>query len=134
VEPAIPLAGNQATPAGRQLAASALLSAADLLGRLAANSSGHGVGLRGGTFRTRTAGNAIHAELAGVRWAEDVSVTGTLTWRARPNTGRASLNVRAEDGTAGTVRIRWPASATDDRALLEGRIGGRLLRATAPAP
>ena len=134
VEPAIPLSGNRATPADRQLAAAALLSAADLLGRLAANSSGHGVGLRGGTFRSRTAGDAIHAELAGIRWAEDVSVTGTLTWRARPNSGRASLHVRADDGTTGTVRIRWPASATDDCALLEGRIGERSLRAAAPAP
>lgn len=134
VPPASGLPGSRASAADLQLAATALHSVADLFGRIAANSSGHGVGLRGGSFHCGAAGDALTADLSEIRWVSDVAVSGKLSWRPRTGHGHASLSLRADDGTTGRVRIRWPTSATDDRALIVGSIGGRSLRAAMPAP
>jgi hypothetical protein len=136
VAPASALSGNAADPAGLKVAAAALYSAGDLLGRLVANSSGHGEGLRGGRFTASTAAGygAIHAVLYGIRWVGDLEVSGTIDFRPGVGDGEAELSVRTRNGVAGEVRARWPAGGPGARARLEGLIGGRALRAEVAAP
>ena len=136
VPPATALAGNAADAAGLKLAAAALATAGDLLGRLAANASGHGVGLRGGRFVVRAAGadGVLHAEFWQVRWTEDLEVSGTLEFRPGPDAGAAELRLRAAGGATGVVHAAWPAGGAEARAHLTGRIAGRALEAEVPAP
>ena len=133
VAPATALPGNQVGPRGLRLAHAALATAGDLLARLAANGSGHGAGLRGGSFRVHEVAGTLEADLSDVRWTADVSVSGRLAWRERADQGWAALTVRDNHGASGSVRIRWPAPP-GDRAMIEGRIDGQLLAAWAPAP
>jgi pimeloyl-ACP methyl ester carboxylesterase len=134
VAPATALDGNAVDVAGLRLAAAALATAGDLLGRLVANSSGHGVGLRGGRFEARNTGAAVHARLDAVRWAEDLEVSGTIDFHPGADDGEAELTMRMRGRPAGELRARWPPGGPEARARLDGRIGGRELRAEAPAP
>ena len=134
VAPATALEGNAAGAAELRLAAAALATAGDLLGRLAANSSGHGRGLRGGRFVATHAAGTVHAELQAVRWAEDLAVSGSVDLRPGADDGEAALTFRAADGTAGELHATWPPGGAEARARLEGWVAGRALRAEAPAP
>jgi pimeloyl-ACP methyl ester carboxylesterase len=51
LEPAIAAAGNRANSAQLQFVSAAVMTAGDVLARLGGNTTGQGVGLRGGTFR-----------------------------------------------------------------------------------
>jgi pimeloyl-ACP methyl ester carboxylesterase len=136
VTPAIAQEGNGADARDLRLAAAALATVGDLLGRLAANGSGHGEGLRGGTFTASGSGvpAAVHAELHAVRWTEDLAVSGTVDFRPGADDGEAVLSFRAADGRRGELRAAWPPGGPEARARLDGRIDGRPLRAQAPAP
>ncbi len=136
VTPATALDGNAADARGRAAAAAALYTAGDLLGRLAANASGHGVGLRGGRFTAHGtgAGGAVHADLVGVRWTEDLAVSGTIDFRPGADDGEARLTFTSVAGLSGELVARWPAGGPEARAHLEGRVAGRVLRAEVPAP
>jgi pimeloyl-ACP methyl ester carboxylesterase len=133
--PALAEAGNRAEPAGLVAAGAALATLGDLLPRLAANSSGHGAGLRGGRFTVRTgAGGRREAVLTKLRWAEDLWVSGTLAWT--PHRGEAVAQVRfgSKGGPGGKMTARWPEGVAEARARLRGKVAGRALVASAPAP
>jgi pimeloyl-ACP methyl ester carboxylesterase len=136
VAPATALDGNAVDERGLRLAAAALATAGDLLGRLAANASGHGVGLRGGRYTARStgAGGRVHAELSGIRWSDDLAVSGTLDFRPGADDGEARLTFRGRDGLAGELHAAWPPGGPEARATLAGRIGDRTLRAEVAAP
>ena len=128
------LPGNQVDAEGLKLAAAALATAGDLFGRLLANGSGHGVGLRGGTFTVRTTGTVLAATLADVRWVEDVAVSGAVEFHAGADSGSAELRFAASDGRRGEFHAAWPAGGPAARARLTGTVEGRTLNAEARAP
>jgi hypothetical protein len=133
--PVTPLPGNRAAGPALQAGGALLATLGDVLPRLAANQSGHGVGLRGGRFTVATeAGGALAARLDALRWAEDFAVSGTVRWDPLRDVGEARLRFRARHGRGGRVTVRWTAAEPGSGATLEGRVGGRVLLASARAP
>jgi hypothetical protein len=135
LEAAVSLEGNAAAPPELDVAAAAVLTAGDVLARALETSSGHGVGLRGGTFRVRRAGARIVVALDGVRWVEDVAVSGTLDCGRGPGgLVRAALRVTRAAGVAGRLLATWPVDAAPAMARIEGSFGAVQVRAQVPAP
>ncbi len=134
VVPAIAMAGNQVSQPGLQVAAASLASCGDLLARLVANTSGQGVGLRGGHFSLRRDSHGLHASLGRIRWANDLEVTGSLDVDLQGDGGAARLKVRTDDGLSAKIFASWPRGGSDVRARLTGSVAGRVLVAEAAAP
>ena len=113
VAPAIAQDGNAAGAAELRIAAAAVATAGDLLGRLAANSSGHGRGLRGGRFTVTRTASAVHATLDSIRWTGDLAVSGTVDFRPGADDGEAALlkNIAAAT-TDTTAPSATPAAST----------------------
>lgn len=140
VEPARPLPGNAAGESQRRCVSAAVFTAADVVTRVRSNSSGHGVGLRGGEFRVATLDGVARVDLASVRWTPDLAVSGQLQWRGSRETVSGDLAWgTAGDTTAsacGSARlsIRWPQETRDGHAKVTGSIDGVVVNAELPAP
>ncbi len=133
--PAEPVAGNRANPKGLLIAGATVATLGDLLPRLAANASGHGVGLRGGRFTVKVDGEGrSHARFTALRWAEDLSVSGTLDWTPHKGEAVAHVHARTKGGVAGRMTVRFTEGEPDARARIEGRAASAKLLAEAPAP
>jgi hypothetical protein len=113
----------------------AVQTAGDVLARLGGNSTGQGVGLRGGTFRAVDDASTVHVRLDQVRWTEDLAVSGQIDKpAARSGTVRASLHIAAAQGSSGDLNVEWPEGTADAVAAVRGRLGGVTVLAEAPAP
>jgi len=134
VAAARPTAGNRAGPAALKLAAAATAAAGDVLARTHVNYAGHGGGLRGGTFSFAATADGYRYQLDGIRWTEDTTVDGTMTWDGGTGAVVAELDVGGPGGTDGRVTVRWNAAATPGAATIVGRVAGRALHAETPAP
>jgi pimeloyl-ACP methyl ester carboxylesterase len=142
VDPAAPAAGNEVGSAGRRAAATAALTAADLLDRWWNNYDGAGVGLYGG--RWSYSGDRVTTfTLHGVRLAPDLAVSGTVVWGRYSHAVSVKLSVVQVDAAgkpvagsavSGTVNGSWDSRAAGAVATLRGTIGGQTLRASLPAP
>ena len=128
--PAAAHAGNEAPPADLAIAAAAVQTAGDALARwwLA---TGPTPGLRGGSFAAEFDGAVVTVALHGLRWAEDLPVSGDVSWDQTTGAVRASLIL---DGREGTLEARWNDRTPDARALIDGHIAGHKLAAAADAP
>jgi pimeloyl-ACP methyl ester carboxylesterase len=134
VSPAHALPGNAASTAALQAAATAVLTAADAIGRTQDNTSGKAVGLRGGTFTIKSHAARSVLSLHDLRWSEDLSVSGTVD--APEQHGRTSCELRL-GGTAsvsGTLHVTWMEGDANARADMSGTLGGQALRAEMRAP
>jgi pimeloyl-ACP methyl ester carboxylesterase len=131
--PATALEGNEVGEQGLRLAAAALASGGDLVARMVANTSGHGVGLRGGRFTVRRDPNGLHAVLSRIRWAADLEISGRVDTDSKGDAGALSIEAHG-GGMAGHVEGGWPAGGGAIRARLLGTVNGRALIAEAPAP
>ncbi len=134
VPAATALAGNSVDRRALSAAAAALATTGDLLGRLEANGSGRGRGLRGGSFSVAAQGSRLRATLARVRWTEDLDVSGTLEVEPGGGAGEATLRFRDRGGLEGTLVASWPAGGPEARARLVGQSGGLALAAETAAP
>jgi hypothetical protein len=135
LNPATGLAGNQAGVSQLRWVSAAVLTAGDVLARIGGNSTGQGVGLRGGSFRMISDASAIHLTLDEVRWTEDLSVSGTIDKPlARTGTVHAVLDLKGPEGASGRVTIQWQEGLAGQSASIEGRIGGAAVAAEDPAP
>jgi pimeloyl-ACP methyl ester carboxylesterase len=134
LDPATPLAGNQGTPADLRAAAAATLTAGDTIARWWVNTSGSGVGLRGGQFQYTYQGNDIVYELDNCQWVEDLAVSGTITWeQVKPGAIQAQVTFDTPGGS-GTLQIVWDDREPQAQAGIQGSIGGRNVVATMQAP
>jgi pimeloyl-ACP methyl ester carboxylesterase len=134
-EPAAADLGNDVRAGVLRLASAAVQTAGDILVRAAGNSSGRGVGLRGGAFEIAAGGGSRTITLEKIRWTEDLWVSGTI--HQAPNASRtvhAKLAIEGPDGVRGTMEAEWPDRASDAEARIDGTIGGRRLHAHMPAP
>jgi hypothetical protein len=95
------------------------------------NYSGHGVGLRGGTWTYR-GGRVVHFRLHGVRLVADLPVSGRMVWDRYAETARVALTVAG--AAAGHLTGRWDTRAVGATALLRGRLGGAPVGLRVPAP
>jgi pimeloyl-ACP methyl ester carboxylesterase len=135
LEPATEAAGNRAGAAHRRWISAAVGTAGDVLARLGGNSTGAGVGLRGGSFRVVSDATTTRVELTGVRWTEDLAVSGTIEKpTARSGMVRASLQLAAADGLAGAISVAWPEGVADSTAVIHGSLGDAVVAARMPAP
>jgi hypothetical protein len=135
LEAATAAPGNRADAVQLHWASAAVLTAGDVLARLAGNSTGKGVGLRGGSFATVNDESTSHVTLHQVRWTEDLAVSGTIDKPLRRGgTVRASLHLDAPDGLRGDLIAQWPTDAADSSAMISGALGGVAVRARTMAP
>jgi TAP-like protein len=112
----------------RRIAAVAAATVADAIQRWQLNYGGTSRGLRGGRW-SYTGTKFVRFRFRRTRFARDVPVTGTATWRLGTGAVRARLSV-----PGGHVRARWNVRRRLATATLSGRIGRRPLRATMLAP
>jgi pimeloyl-ACP methyl ester carboxylesterase len=135
IEPARAIGGNLASELELRAARGAVMTAGDVLVHARSNSSGHGVGLRGGSFEIGARAQSAHIVLHGVRWTSDLSVSGTIDEphdRTRPVTAR--LRIQGPLGLTGRIDARWREDVPDARAKIRGLIGSRPLVAEIDAP
>jgi hypothetical protein len=111
------------------------MTAGDVLARLGGNSSGRGVGLRGGTFRVESDTSAVHITLNQVRWTEDLVVSGTIDKpAARTGLVRARLQLDPAEARGGELRVEWPEGVANSSAAVRGTLSGATVLASTPAP
>jgi hypothetical protein len=112
----------------RRIAAVAAATVADALQRWLLNYSGTSRGLRGGRW-SYTGTKLVRFRFRRTRFARDVPVSGTATWRHGTGAVRARLTV-----PGGHLRARWNVRRQLAEATLTGRIDGRRVRASMLAP
>jgi hypothetical protein len=127
--PARPRAGDHSTAAARRVAAVAAATVADAIQRWTVNFSGADRGLRGGRWSYK-GDRVVRFRFRRTRFARDVPVSGTATWRLSDGAVRASLRLPGH----GRLRAHWSMQRRLAVATLEGRLEGRRLRATMLAP
>jgi pimeloyl-ACP methyl ester carboxylesterase len=135
LKPAEALPGNRAGDAQLRRVSAAVMTAGDVLARLGGNSSGRGVGLRGGTFRVESDSSAVHIALSQVRWSEDLAISGNID-RPAARTGmvRARLQLEAAEGRGGELQVEWPEGVANSSAAVRGTLGGAPVLARLRAP
>jgi pimeloyl-ACP methyl ester carboxylesterase len=137
LDPAQGLPGNGASPELLRFAAAATYTAGDVLARVDANSSGRGVGLRGGSFRLRHDAVGVHVVLDQVRWTEDLAVSGTID---RPVGPKAAVHADLilMGGAGGRLNLSWREGDQADTGgglvQLRGNIGSAEVAAQNAAP
>ena len=138
LKPARALGGNEATRGELKTVTAAALSVGDVLTRWWVNYDGDGVGLRGGTFNytldEEREETIYQFELRALRWTEDVAVTGVVDWNTDTGDISAQLLVRGEGTEPGSLTLHWSDREPRATATVTGRIGGRGVHATLPAP
>jgi pimeloyl-ACP methyl ester carboxylesterase len=135
VDPAIAAAGNTASAGALRLASATVQTVGDILVRAAANSSGHGVGLRGGAFTIAGGGNSRRVTLDRARWTDDLAVSGTIDQpRDAAGTVLAKVTIQGPDEIRGNLEVRWEDRRPDAQARIRGEIAGQAIEAHMPAP
>jgi len=132
--PAQALPGNAASDQQLRAVAAAVETAADVMARLASNSTGAGVGLRGGTFKYRATDSGYHLTLHAVRWTEDLAVSGSLNWQPGGGSADGKLTLDGPRDARGVVNIEWLEGAAQARAQVHGKLAGAAVAAETPAP
>ena len=115
----------------RRAGHAAALTVADLQDRWWNNYSGHGVGLRGGTWTYR--GAPVRFRLDGVRLVRDLAVSGTATWDRYAERMAVDLTVSG-DVTRGRLRGHWDTRSRGAVAVLRGVLEGTRVRLRFRAP
>lgn len=133
VEPAVAVSGNRADRARLRAVSAAVLTVGDAIARLASNSSGRSVGLRGGTFEIQS-GPPLRLTLHELAWTADLKVSGTVTVPGRSGEGSADLSLRGSEANSGSLQVRWSNGVAQARAIIHGVLGGASVAASAPAP
>jgi pimeloyl-ACP methyl ester carboxylesterase len=126
-------AGNQAGEGARRTVTAALLTCEDVIARARDNGAGHGVGLRGGSFTVRRVGEGYRITLEGVRWTEDVALSGHIDWPGRTGTVHAQVTLNSPQGP-GTLELSWPEGVPNARAAARGQLAAQVVAAEGPAP
>jgi pimeloyl-ACP methyl ester carboxylesterase len=133
--PAAGLPGNSASPRQLRIVSAAVQAAGDLLARADANSTDHGRGLRGGTFRLKRRGAAVRIELHQVRWTRDVAVSGSILRSSRRHgMVHARLRVSAAEDPTGRLTVQWPEGVDGSEAQIRGTFGTERVLAKTAAP
>ena len=128
-------AGDASNAGDRRAGWTAAHTVADALSRWWLMYGLRGHGLRGGTFRTGGeyyGTDPVTFRLRGVRFTRDLAVSGRAAWdrEALRMTGR----VRLSGARTGRLRIAWATGVKAATATVRGKLGGRAVRLTLPAP
>jgi pimeloyl-ACP methyl ester carboxylesterase len=135
LDPATAESGNAGTVEDLRTAAAASQTVGDALARWWMNSSGKGVGLRGGTFVYKTSGSHSLYTFKKLRWTEDVEVSGNADCDYDfPGTVKAHLEIKTSAGEKGELTLTWNSRTADADAQITGKMAGREIRASIYAP
>ena len=132
--PARALPGNAANEEQLRAVAAAVQTAGDVIARLASNSGGEGVGLRGGAFKLRATAARYQLTLHEVRWTEDLAVSGRLSWQARSGSEEARLTLAGPAGMSGVLKVHWTEGVAQARAQVHGKLADAAVAAEMSAP
>ena len=132
--PAEPLLGNAATTEQLRAVTAALLSAGDVIARVETNTNGAGVGLRGGTFSIKAQRDGNLLTLRGVRWTEDLAVSGKLSHPGQSGRVEGALTLSGADEFTGPLRVSWTEGQAQARAQIHGKLGNAVVAAEMVAP
>ena len=122
---------GSAPPRVRRVGAVAAGTVADLLDRWWNNYSGHGVGLRGGTWNY-TGDRTTKFRLHGVRMVDDLAVSGRAVWKRYGEVVNVDLTVSG--AATGRLAGSWDTRRVDATAVLTGRLDGNRVRVRLAAP
>jgi pimeloyl-ACP methyl ester carboxylesterase len=132
--PAHALPGNAAASEQLRAATAALLTAGDVIARVETNTSGEGVGLRGGTFSIKAQRDGYMLTLRKVRWSEDLAVSGTLSCPEQSGRVEGELTLAGADEFSGPLSVSWMEGAAQARAQIRGKLGKAVVAAEMAAP
>ena len=71
---------------------------------------------------------------SGTRFVRDLAVDGTAIWDRTTRWVRAALRVRGPFGLVGRLRVTFSTHAPGAIAVIRGRLGGRRVDLSTPAP
>ncbi len=130
-------ANVQSSATDRKLATVVSNTVADVLPRWYNSYTGRGYGLRGGSF---TYASGVYSEtptvrfrMKDLRFTDDVSVSGTMTWDRLSGLITASVSVRGPGSESGAMHVAWDSSRPHATATVRGKIGGRPVDLSLPA-
>lgn len=133
--PARQTGGRTSTAEERAAIGAAVATLGDLLPRLLANDSGRGTGLRGGRYTvTADPDGRLHARYAGLRWTEDLGISGTVSWHPTRGSAEARLRFHGRSGPAGRLDVRWEEGTPLAEAQIVGTVDGGRFLGQSPAP
>jgi pimeloyl-ACP methyl ester carboxylesterase len=132
--PATATTGNAGTVTELRIAAAALETVGDVLARFGTSYAEEGAGLRAGRFTWRSTATGQSFTLTGLKWVNDIGVSGTMTRNVATGAVAASVKVLKAGKQVGTLAIAWNDRETAGTATLHGTINGRALRARRIAP
>jgi len=128
------LPGNSADQEQLRAAAACVQTAGDVIARLASNTTGQGLGLRGGAFKFRATQARYELTLRAVRWTEDLPVSGVLTWQPRSGGADGRLILAGPNGMSGVLKVHWIDGVAQAHAQVFGKLGDARVVAEMPAP
>ncbi len=132
---AAPAPGDASNPGDRRAGWAAAHTVADALSRWWLMYGVRGHGLRGGTFRTGGSyygTDPVTFRLRDAQFVGDLAVRGRAAWDREAL--RMSARVRLSGARAGRLRIAWATGVRTATATVRGKLGGRKVRLTLPAP
>jgi len=91
-------------------------------------------GLRGGNYSYAATATGYDFDLHGVRWTQDVAVSGTVSWDTSTSAISAQLTLRNAGKALGTVTVSWNDADINAVASVTGNINGATLKAKRIAP
>ncbi|MBV9316920.1 MAG: alpha/beta fold hydrolase [Gammaproteobacteria bacterium] len=124
LDPAAAIQGNEAGDQALRAVRAALLTCEDVITRAAENGAGDGVGLRGGTFTASKLGEGYRLMLRGVRWTEDLAVSGRIDWPGRSGAVHARLALDSPQAS-GALQLSWAEGANPSRVSATGRLADK---------
>jgi pimeloyl-ACP methyl ester carboxylesterase len=127
-------AGNKASDAQRRIAAAGLEAVGDTIARYYVTFNYVGSGLRGGTFTYDASDVGYDFTLKGVRFTQDVAVSGTVSWDQTSNIITAQVTLKSGGQSVGTLNISWNDANINAIASVSGAIQGVALNAERIAP
>jgi pimeloyl-ACP methyl ester carboxylesterase len=128
------LKGDQTTDAQRRIAAAGLETVGDVIARYYVTFNYVDTGLRGGKFTYAATDTGYEFKLKGLKWTEDIAVSGTVSWDQTSNIITAEVTLKGSGTQLGTLQISWNDADINAMASVTGNIQGAALVAKRIAP
>jgi hypothetical protein len=130
------LKGDKTTDAQRRIAAAGLETVGDVIARYYVTFNYVDTGLRGGSFTYDATDTGYKFKLKGLKWTNDVAVSGTVSWDQdqTSNIITAQVTLKSAGKQVGTLQIRWNDGDINAMASVTGEIQGATLVARRIAP
>jgi hypothetical protein len=128
------LKGDKTTDGQRRIAAAGLETVGDVIARYYVTFNYVDTGLRGGKFTYAATDTGYEFKLKGLKWTDDIAVSGTVSWDQTTNIITAQVTLKGAGTQLGTLQISWNDADINAMASVTGNIQGAALVATRIAP